>query len=206
MGLTTILGFVATDNPAYLVSWMATAHGRYSMLEQALQPLQQVVDELEPDWQPRHPTYWLRTMGHLPPLRQAIKACCSLFEREQSSEEAPVPFALVGHDIQYRFSLSSLEREFEEAGILLTSHSAAPYSMEVASLRQRQQVLGALQKLCKAGRKAIEEGRAGIDRLPAEHEAYQALGQSARRKRRTTAVQVLRSDEPDPHQEEGAPD
>ncbi len=192
MGMTTILGFFVTDDPAYLATWMAHARERYTALEQALEPLQKVVEHLDRDWQPKHPAYWQRTMAHLPPLRQAIEACSSLFEREQSSEECPVPLAMVGHHLSYRISLSSVEREYEEVGILLTSHGSAPYSMEVAHIRQRQQVLKALRALCEAGQKAIGEGRANLDTLPAEHQAYQALSQSTCVKHRATAAPTAR--------------
>jgi hypothetical protein len=192
MGMTTILGFFVTDDPAYLASWMDGARERYAALEQALEPLQNVVEYLDRDWQPQPPAYWHRTMEHLAPLRQAIEACSALFEREQSSEECPVPLAMVGHHLRYQISLSAVSREYEEAGILLTSHSAASYSLEVGHIRQRQQVLKALRKLCEVGQKAIKEGRAEIDTLPAEHQAYQSLGQSTRVKHRATAASIAR--------------
>ena len=164
-----------------------------------LQPLQKVVRELEPNWQPRYPAYWQRTMEYLPPLRQAVQACCSLFERGERSQECPLPIGMIGNHLPYRFALSSIEHEFEEAGILLTSHSAASYSQEVGHIRQRQQVLKALRTLCEAGQKAISEGRARLDALPAEQEAFlESCQPRAKRRaarattaRARTALQVL---------------
>ena len=65
MILDNILGFWATVDPEVFASWIAKARAHYTELEQALEPLQKVVRELEPNWQPRHPAYWQRTMGQL---------------------------------------------------------------------------------------------------------------------------------------------
>lgn len=181
----TALGFFATDNPALVAAWLTQARVAFTRLEQALLPFQRVVEELAPNWLPKAPTYWQRTMEHLVPLRHALEECCSLFEREQSREDAPIPLAVLGTHHRYSLALSSVTREFNEVGILLTSHSAAPYSREVAHIRQRQEVLGALRKLCDLGRKAIAEVRTGFDALPVEQpEEQRDPVPLARRKRR----------------------
>lgn len=193
MGMARISCSFITDDPKYLVSWMADARERYAELERALEPLQKAGEYLGRDWQPQPPAYWHRTMERLIPLRQAIAGCCSLFEREQSSKEHPTPLAVVGYHHQYGISLDTFERAFEEVGVLLTSHSAAPYSLEVGHIRQRQQVLEALRKLCKIGQKVVEEGRAGIDALLVDREANQICArQSTYQGRRLKALRTRR--------------
>jgi hypothetical protein len=191
MESSQMLGFWVTRDQDSLISWIARASARYTALEQALAPLQKVVRDLEPNWSPRAQTYWWRTMEYLPPLRLALGACCSLFERGQSSQQCPIPIGMLGPHMRYHSSLSSVEHEFEEAGIQLTSHSAATYSHEVGYIRQRQEVLEALRKLCETGQQAIAEGRAGLDELPAAQEAFLETSHAGPRKRRRGGVVSL---------------
>lgn len=195
MEVTRFLQFFVTTDPESTTSWIAQARHRYSQMEQALLPLQQVVSELEPDWQPKDPAYWQRMIEHLIRLRQTLEECRSLFEREQSREDMPIPLEVLGSRLRYILSLSSVAHTCDEVGILLTSHSAAPRSHEVASLRQRQEVLKALQAFCDAGRKAIEEGQAGFDALAVEQQRDPVP--LAPRKRRKLGGDVL------PGQQEG---
>ena len=215
MILDNILGFWATDDPEVFASWIAKARVRYTELEQALEPLQKVVRELEPNWQPRHPAYWQRTMEHLLLLRQATQACRLLFAREQSSQECPVPLAMIGHHLSYHISLS-FTRKYEEVGIVLTGPCAAPYSLEVAHIRQRQEVFKALRALCDAVQKAIREGRTGLDALLAEYQTAQALSQpprvrcragrrQARSRARRPALRLVGGKALEPRQQEGEP-
>jgi hypothetical protein len=202
-----VLGFFATDDPALIASWLAQARERYTRLEQALLPFQRVVEELAPNWQPKAQTYWQRTMEHLVPLRHALEACSSLFEREQSREDTPIPLAVLGCHHGYSLSLSSVTREFNEVGILLTSHSAASYSREVAHIRQRQEVLGALRTLCDGGRKAIAEARTWLDAFAVEQQEKSQRGRVplASRRRRVLARRKWRKAKIAGDQRKGVP-
>jgi hypothetical protein len=161
------LGYWVTDAPEALDPFLVQTHARYNALEQALGPIKEAVHELQQDWQPRQFVYWQNVMGHLVPLRQALEACLLLFAKEQSSEACPIPMDMAALSLHCRHTLNSVESKIEEAGILLTSHSAAPPSLDEASLRQRQRCIQALRALCEEGQDVVTETRRELGKVQA---------------------------------------
>jgi hypothetical protein len=161
------LGYWVTNAPEALDPFLARARARYDALEQAFGPLKEAVNDLQQDWQPRQLVYWQNVMGHLVPLRQALKACLSLFAKEQSSEARPIPMDIAGLSQHCKHVLNGFESQIEEAGILLTSYSAVLSSLDEASLRQRQRCIQALRALCEEGQDVVTETRREFGKVQA---------------------------------------
>ena len=111
-----------TEDPAALEAFVATGREHYAALEQALEPLATTVTDLKRDWKPRWKGYWKLKLTALLSLRTATQATFEMFDREQSSEEAPVPVIFYGANMGYTIPLSLVEGRIEEAGILLASY------------------------------------------------------------------------------------
>ncbi len=154
-----IMDYWVTDDPAVLDAFIVHVRERYTALEQALEPITVTVNDLERDWKPRWEHYWQTKMAALLSLRTAAHAALQVFDREQSSEDMPIPIIFAGISLGYRFGLHTVESKIEEAGILLTSYIEVCSSHEEQHLRQRQRVLNALQEVVKATREATNEGR-----------------------------------------------
>ncbi len=158
----TFLGYRVADDPEICATFLAQARARYDVLEQALSPIKEAVKDLQQDWQPRGIAYWQTVLGHLVPLRQALEAGLWHFGKERS-QSAPIPLVIVPAAISYLHDLYVMANKLDEAGLLLTSHSAVQPSLEEAYLRQRQRALKALQALCEEGQNVVAKGRVRLD-------------------------------------------
>jgi len=160
-------GYWVTDATEVLETFITQASERYTALEQALEPITATVVDLDRNWTPRWADYWHAKTHALATLRAATRTCLMLFAREQSSQAAPVPLVLLAAtSIAYTSSLRSAEVAIEEAGILITAHSAVSRSLDEKHIRQRQRVLQALREVEQAVREAIMVGRAELDQAP----------------------------------------
>ena len=169
MIVKNILRYWATDDADVLDAFLATANERYTMLEVALKPISQAVEDLERDWTIRPNEYWMAMAGNLMGLRDATKACLVLFSRERSSEATPVAMVVAATAPSYTYALYNLLEMLGQAGIVLTAYSAVCLSMERKHLRQRQDVLCALREVDQLAREAITVGREEIDLAPMVH-------------------------------------
>ncbi len=159
-------GYWVTDATEVLETFITQASERYTALEQALEPITATVVDLDRNWTPRWADYWHAKTKALASLRAATRTALQLFQREQSSQAAPVALVVVATSIAYTSSLRSIEVAIEEAGILITAHSAADRSLDEKHIRQRQRVLQALREVDQEVREAITVGRAELDQAP----------------------------------------
>ncbi len=162
-------GYWVTDASDVLDTFLAQTEERYIALEQALKPISATVIDLERDGTPRWADYWQAKTHALATLRTATRTCLQLFEREQSSQAAPVPLVVAATSIAYTSSLRSIEAAIEEAGILMTSYSSVCRSLEEKHLRQRQRVLEALRAVDRATFDAIIAARTEWEQAPMLH-------------------------------------
>jgi len=162
-------GYWVTDATDALDTFLTQASDRYIALEQAIKPISATVIDLERDWTPRWADYWEAKTKALATLRAATRTCLMLFAREQSSQAAPVPLVVAATSIAYTSSLRCVEVAIEEAGILITAHSAVDHSLDEKHIRQRQRVLQALREVEQTVREAIIVGRAELDQAPMLH-------------------------------------
>lgn len=162
-------GYWVTDATEVLETFLTQASERYTAIEQSLEPITATVVDLDRNWTPRWADYWHAKTKALASLRAATRTSLQLFQREQSSQAAPVPLVLAATSIAYTSSLRSAEVAIEEAGILITAHSAVSRSLDEKHIRQRQRVLQALREVDQEVREAIMVGRAELDQAPVLH-------------------------------------
>jgi len=159
-------GYWVTDASEVLETFLTQASERYIALEQALEPITATVADLDRNWTPRWADYWHAKTKALASLRAATRTALQLFEKDRSSQVAPVALVVSATSIAYVSSLRSVEVAIEEAGILITAHSAVDRSLDEKHIRQRQRVLQALREVEQAVREAIIVGRAELDQAP----------------------------------------
>jgi len=184
MILDKIMGYWVTDDPAAaLEAFVVQVRGRYNALEQALEPIEATVRNLEGDWKPRWEQYWNAKLKDLTALRAANQAALQVFDKDSSSRTAPIPLIIAGTSLGYRCALHTIVSEIEEAGVLITSYIEVSESRKEQHIRQRQRVLQALQEVVKETRSAINEGR---DKLVEDIEKQRKM--AARRKQETAST------------------
>ena len=177
-----------TEDPAALEAFVATGREHYAALEQALEPLATTVTDLKRDWKPRWKGYWKLKLTALLSLRTATQATFEMFDREQSSEEAPVPVIFYGANMGYTIPLSLVGGRIEEAGILLTSYIEVCESHQEQHLRQRQRVLVVLQEVVEFTHDAIQKGRTGLELAPQEQQQLLAPRRTRKTKHKTAST------------------
>ena len=176
---TTFLGYqVFTDAPEICATFLAQARAHYDTLEQTLGPIKEAVNELQQDWEPRRMWYWQNVLNHLVPVRQALGACVWHFGTERS-QSIPIPRHMAAAAISYLHDVHRLECKLEEAGLLLTSHSAVLPSLEEAHLRQRQRVVKALRALLEEGQKVVTASRVKLDEAQEKANQQSSMQSSA---------------------------
>ena len=189
-----------TEDPAALEAFITQGREHYDALEQALEPLVVAVTDLKRDWKPRWQGYWKPKLTALLSLRTATQATYQMFDREQSSEEDPVPVIFYGSNIGYSIPLSLIEGRIEEVGILLTSYIEVCDSHEEQHLRQRQRVLVALKEVVETTRDAVQKGRTGLDLAPQEQQQLLAPRRRTRKAKKTTSPSTTDAPEQSPQE------
>jgi len=169
MMVKNILRYWTTDDAEVFAAFLATAGERYDVLDHALTPITEAVEDLERDWTIRPIEYWMAITRHLLAVRDATKACMHLFARERSSEATPFALVVPASAPNYTYALYTVLEVIGHAGLVLTSYSVVCQSMERKHLRQRQEVFHALCDLNEAVYEAISEGRAELEKAPMLH-------------------------------------
>ena len=169
MTVTKCGGYWVTDETLALEIFLAQTGERYLALEEAVKPISASVLDLERNWTPRWADYWEAKTMALATLRTATRTCLQVFDREQSSQKAPVALVVPATSILYISSLRSIEKAIEEAGILITAYSGVCRSLEEKHLRQRQRVLQALREVERATCDAIITARTEWEQAPMLH-------------------------------------
>jgi hypothetical protein len=168
--MTRILGYETTKDREALAAFMAEALTEYEALEQAIAAVDEQIEDLKQDWEPRELSFWskiLRTF--LPAIRKATARCLNLFGKKRS-QAVPVPLIICGTHIGYTCDLHCIHDQIEEAGILLTSYLCTPLSNLSVETRdsQRQRLLRALEQLSQAVHEAVDKGRVKLKDAPQE--------------------------------------
>jgi len=199
MILDQIMGYWVTDDPAVLAAFVALVRERYNALEQALEPIEATVRNLEGDWKPRWEQYWNVKLKDLTALRAANQAALQVFDKDSSSRTAPIPLIIAGTSLGYRCALHTIASEIEEAGVLITSYMKVSESHQEPHIRQRQRVLNALQEVVKETRSAINEGRDKLIEDSGKQQKLMVARPVRKGKQETTTEQptlhVVRSEE-----------
>lgn len=162
-------GYWVTDTAEALETFLVQTQERYTVLDQALEPLSATIHDLDRDWNPRWADWWHEKINVLATLREATRTTLQLFDRERSSSESPTALVVPATSIAYLSPLRSLEEAIEEAGILITAYRPVCRSLEEKHLRQRQRVLQALRKVERATRDAIIAARMEWDQAEMLH-------------------------------------
>ena len=186
MILDNIMGYWVTDHPLVLETFVAQAREQYLAMEQALEPLVATVRNLEGDWNPRWAYYWNAKLKELTVLRTANQAALQMFDKDQSSQTAPMPLIIAGTALGYRCAFHTIESEIEEAGILITSYIEVSESHKEQHIRQRQRVLKALQEVVKETRDAIGKGRTKLIEDTEQQQKLMTPQPTQRSKQKTT--------------------
>ena len=185
-----ILDSWVSEDPHVMETFLTTARERYTALEQALDPIVAAVSDLEKDWKPRWKEYWTPKLVALASVRVATQVALQVFEREQSTQAAPLPVIITATSISYRCDLHTVENKIEEAGILLTAYLEVCTSQKEQHIRQRQKVLKALQAVVNATHAAIKDGRSALEQAPRRQQELFTPRPARQAKRKGTSVSL----------------
>jgi hypothetical protein len=165
--MTTILGYETTKDREALAAFMAEALAQYQVLAQQGAAVDEKIEDLRKDWEPRPPSFWspvLKTT--LPAIRQAADTCLGLFDKKRSQERPVLPAIWLTSIVD----LHSIEGKVEEAGILLTAYlRSSPRRSVEAQIRERQRILQALEQVSQAVHEAYDNAQVNLDKVREEH-------------------------------------
>ena len=102
MRVEPLLDFWVTDADEVFMAFVAKASTRYERIRLTLKPLQEAVDELSPNWQPKEQSSWQTLLGHLLTFREAVAACVALLKKEQTSRAHPIPRTFAVNSLGFR--------------------------------------------------------------------------------------------------------
>ncbi len=168
--MTEILGYHTANTMEALAAFMGEVLAQYEALEQAIAPIDEKVEGLQKDWEPRPLSFWSEVLQTgIAEVRQATATCLGLFDKKRSHERA-VPLIICATSISYTGDLHYVKERLEEAGILLTAYlhtSARTVSVE-QHIRERQRMMRALQEVSEAVHEAVDKGRVTLKSAPEE--------------------------------------